>query len=79
MPLGTCWSRTTWEADGSDQKFSDFCKLVQDLGLPLNKNKVEPPSDRMTIMGINIDLVTKTLSIPSEKMKEIVGACHDAY
>ena len=53
-----------WEAEGSDSKFSDMCQLKSDLGLPLNPKKVEPPSDIMTIMGIEIDVLNRTVSIP---------------
>ena len=33
----------------------------------------------MTIMGVSVDIITRTLSIPAEKMREIVDACHEAY
>ena len=67
-----------FEAEGSDSKFNNMCQLITDLGLPLNPKKVEPPSDIMTIMGIQIDILSKTVSIPGEKMAEIVEACESA-
>ena len=68
-----------WEEQGSGDKFKDMCKLIHDLGLLLNDKKVELPSSRMTIMGIQVDIPSKSISIPDEKMTEIVQACEEAY
>ena len=59
---------TAWESEGSDEKFETLCTMIKELGLPLNEKKVEPPSDTMTIMGVNIDIRDSTLSIPAMKL-----------
>ena len=59
------------------EKFITLCNLIQDLGLPLNDKKVEPPGEVMTIMGIIIDVKNRTLALPGEKMDKIVTACKE--
>ena len=61
-----------WEGEGSSLKFHTLCALIRDLGLSLNEKKVEPPSDKMTIMGIEINIPLRTISIPDEKLIEIL-------
>ena len=68
-----------WESQGSIDKFETLCNLVRDLGLPLNDEKVEPPSDSMIIMGIHINVPERTIEILANKMEEIVQECNGAY
>ena len=49
-----------------------MCNTIVDLGLPLNPVKVEPPSISMTIMGIIVDVVNKTIAIPPDKLEQIL-------
>ena len=59
------------EEVGATEKFEKLCNLITELGLPLNPDKVQPPSETMEVMGIVIDVSTKTLSIPHTKMRDI--------
>ena len=55
------------EADGAEEKFKVVCSVIQELGLPLNPDKVQEPSDVMAIMAITVDVVAKkTLNSPSK-------------
>ena len=63
------------EEIGATEKFDLMCKTMTDLGLPLNRDKVEPPDVHMVIMGISV--INKTIAIPSGKMGEIMGAVED--
>ena len=65
------------EEKGADEKFKIVCSVIQELGLPLNPEKVQEPSDVMAIMGITVDVVSKTLSIPAAKMCEICEAVEE--
>ena len=51
--------------------FNRLCKLVTELGLPINEDKLVPPSDVMTCMGIEINANDKSIKIPNEKLKDI--------
>lgn len=50
-------------------------RIVQDilaeLALPESVDKIQPPSTRVTWLGINIDSGNMTLSIPHDKLREI--------
>ena len=51
--------------------FKDLVDLVEELGLPINKSKLTPPTQKMVIMGIEIDVKDCTLAIPDNKITEI--------
>ena len=69
--------------------FQFFLKLLQDLGLriydlysvdsdvkpQINQKKLVPPHTSVTCHGIQIDMATKTFSIPHKKLREIVELC----
>ena len=63
---------TAVESVGSEEKFHTICDLITSLGLPLNADKVAPPDTRMDIMGIFVDVENKILTIPENKMKEVI-------
>ena len=44
--------------------------LFRELGLPEAPGKTQPPSHKVTFLGIEIDTRTMTLSIPSEKVDQ---------
>ena len=48
-------------------------KVIADFGLSLSLPKVEGPSQRMEFLGIVIDSRKKTLSISTERHKELMG------
>ena len=44
---------------------------LENLGFTINWNKVEPPSQVMTFLGIEIDSIRGTLSLPQNKLQEL--------
>ena len=52
-------------------------QLLQELGLEISQKKLVPPDTVVTCLGIQIDTVNRTLSIPQQKLKEIVNLCNN--
>ena len=64
------------EPRGKASKAFDYLKaLLQDLGLTLSNSKLVAPSTVVTCLGIDIDTVKRTFSVPSEKLAEIKKLC----
>ena len=59
----------------ADAEFETLFSLFEFLGIPINPSKVVPPSKSLTCMGINVNLETKQLTIPQEKLLEILDMC----
>ena len=59
----------------ADTEFETLYSLFEFLGIPINPKKVVPPSHSLTCMGIKVDLDAKQLSIPQEKLLEILDLC----
>ena len=57
------------------QQFSALCDLLHELGLPLNKSKVTPPTKRLTCLGIDIDIMNNTTNIAQDKLEAIYEEC----
>ena len=57
------------------EQFEMLCDLLHELGLPLNKNKLTPPSKQLTCLGIDIDINNNTMSIAQDKGKAIYAEC----
>ena len=55
--------------------FDTLCKLLSNLCIPLSQSKIIPPSTTMVCLGIHIDSVLQTLSIPKQKLRDIVDKC----
>ena len=49
--------------------------LLAQLGLDISMKKLVPPSTVVTCLGIQIDTVKRTLSIPEGKLQEIINLC----
>ena len=49
--------------------------LLAQLGLDISMKKLVPPSTVVTCLGIQIDTIERTLSIPEGKLKEITNLC----
>ena len=60
-----------------DASFQFLKNLLGELGLEISMKKLVPPSIAVTCLGILVDSVQKTISIPSEKLAEIVQLCGD--
>ena len=61
---------TIVKTDGADSKL-DLCSLISDLDLQLNLEKLHTLRDVMNTMGIMVDAISHTVSIPPEKMTKI--------
>ena len=57
------------------QSYQFLLSLLKDLGLEVSDSKLVPPSTCVTCLGIRVDTVNKTLSIPQEKLVEIKEMC----
>ena len=49
--------------------------LLQELGLDISQKKLVPPSTSVTCLGILIDTIHRTISIPPTKLQEITNMC----
>ena len=45
--------------------------LCKDIGLPLAKEKIVPPTTKITFLGIDIDSATQTVLVPKENVENI--------
>ena len=58
-----------------NDSFQFLLKLLQELGLDISQKKLVPPSTSVVCLGIHINTVDRTLSIPDNKLAEIVNIC----
>ena len=49
--------------------------ILQQLGLDISTKKLHPPSTQAVCLGILFDTVTRTISIPLEKLQKITHMC----
>ena len=49
--------------------------MLQKLGFQIYWDKVVPPTQQITLLGVNIDCVSKQLSLPDSKVQEICEWC----
>ena len=63
------------EEDRAPYVFNRLKALIQELGLPINDSKVVAPSDVMTCMGIEVNVVDKSVRLPHQKIQEISHVC----
>ena len=57
--------------------YDTLVSLLQELRIPVSKSKLCPPSTKIICLGIHIDSVEATLSIPDQKLQEILHNCVD--
>ena len=53
------------------EAFDKMGSLLVDLGLEESKKKAEPPSTKMTFLGVEFDSKAMTMSVPPSKLTEI--------
>ena len=58
-----------------DASFKFLKNLLAELGLDISPKKLVPPSTLVTCLGIRIDSINRTISIPPEKLAEIIELC----
>ena len=63
-------ARTRQEAQHA---YDAFIGLAADLGLALAKDKCQPPTQSMEWLGFHVDSITMTVSVPDDKLTEIVS------
>ena len=59
-----------------DAAFDFLMSLLADLGLEVSSKKLVAPATSVICLGILIDSTSRTISIPSEKLGQIVELCH---
>ena len=57
------------------QSFTFLQHLLQDLGLEVTPSKLVAPATRVVCLGILVDTVAQTISIPKEKLHQIKDIC----
>ena len=55
----------------ANSHFLSLKSILEELGLPINKAKSKPPSESITCLGIQVNVKTGILTIPSEKIKQL--------
>ena len=55
--------------------FKTLYDLITELGLPINPDKVDPPTTELTCLGISISIGNSTLAIDQKKLDEIYQEC----
>ena len=60
-----------------DQSYQFLLILLQDLGLDVSHKKLCPPDTEVICLGILFNTVDRTISIPPDKLSEIVKVCHE--
>ena len=63
---------TRYEAE---QYFEKLCGLLQELGLPINQDKLTPPTKCLTVLGIEIEIQANTMRIDPNKLAQIHREC----
>ena len=61
----------------ADSIFQRLCLLLNELGLPINQDKLTPPTKGLECLGIYIDIDKNTMSISEEKLRAIYTECLD--
>ena len=57
--------------EATEAAFHDLSSLLTELGLPMNSDPPPNPLQALTFLGIQIDIAGNTLSIDSDKLKQI--------
>ena len=65
------------EACDAMHHVDDLHALLVCLGLPINKQKLSPPSKALTCLGMHINIPEASLSIDQEKLMAIHKKCFD--
>ena len=59
----------------TNAEFDLLFSLFEFLGVPVNPKKVVPPSKSLTCMGFEVNVDTHQLTIPCQKVSEILELC----
>lgn len=53
--------------------FSQALSIIRDLGLPINYNKVIPPTSQAIWLGVTFDFDSYTISVPDYKVRDLLA------
>ena len=59
-----------------DKSFQLLKELLHDLGLNISEAKLVPPSTLAVYLGIMVNTLNKTISIPEGKLQELKELCN---
>ena len=51
--------------------YNAFCKLLMDLGFQLGHTKLVPPTNNLVFLGVEIDTVELSLSLPHSEQTDL--------
>ena len=55
--------------------FHKLCDVLNELGLPINYDKLTPPTKCLTCLGIDFNIESNTMSISKDKLEAIYAEC----
>ena len=61
----------------AQNSYNTLFNLLQDLRIPVSKAKLCSPSTSIVCLGIQIDSARTTMSIPDQKLQDILDTCSD--
>ena len=61
----------------ANDSFRTLFKILTELGFDISQKKIVTPSTKVTCLGVDIDTEKFTISIPSDKVSEIIQTCHN--
>ena len=61
--------------DVLDPCFQFLLKILAQAGFPISSSKLTPPSTSCVCLGLLIDTIKETISVPKEKMSDILNRC----
>ena len=62
-------------ASTAHNSFKYLCELLKKLGLTISTKKLVPPTTTVTCLGVQINTVEGTISVPPQKLKKIIQLC----
>ena len=63
------------KANNCQQGFERLKKLLPEIGLTISDHKTVEPSTEVTCLGIVVNTVNFTVSIPDKKLEEVKNMC----
>ena len=67
------------KADTIFSAYHYLLKLLKDLGFPISNSKLVSPTNKCNCLGIIIDTKECTLSVPPDKLQEVLTKCKAMY
>ena len=58
-----------------DKAYQSLLSLLEELGLEISRKKLHPPDTKVVCLGILIDTIHRTMSIPTDKLAQIMQVC----